>query len=1125
MQSRFHLITFTVLLLVIKVYPVLSQDISFNKVTLSDETFQGLISGITQDPEGNIWFSSAISGLSRFDGVHLKIFSHDPLNPASVADNWVECVHADKSGNIWAGTYGTGLEKFDPKTDRFTHYKHNEQDPSSISNDTITCLLQDHEGVLWIGTEHGGLNRMDVKTGKFTHYRHTENDPNSLSRDQVRVIYEDKKGVLWVGTGSPFLGKNENPDKKGGLNRFNKNTGTFTRYLHNDKDPHSLIDDRIRAIFEDSYGNFWIGTAGDGLHTMNRENGTFKRLTYDPAHTEKLSRPPLKKLYSWGDDHITFITEDSRKALWIGTFGNGIIRYDPSSKKLSHYTGQKDSVGNFTDSTAWWEFTSRDGVMWMSTWDNNLYRFDPSHQNILHTELYTKGRLNSFLEEPNNINWIGTDSGLLRIDTKNNNTQLFVNDAKKQGSIGGNTIISLYKDRENRVWAGTVGGGLNLFNPDKQNFTAYKHDPKISGSLINDRIFSLYEDVQSNLWVGTSNGLDRMNIKTGEFTLYKPFPDDTIPSGKNFVTCILEDSKHNLWIGDYAEGGVNLFNRETSKFKNYLSRHSILDIREDANGKIWAGCEDGLFSYNSAIDSFTVFIDPSTGNSIIIHAMVEDNNKNLWIASPAGISRINTNLNEVSKFAKGFGINGASLGYKSAYKANDGQLIFGNPNGYYSFYPDKISSNAKPPEIVLTDFRIADRSVKSGSGSALKEDLLQAKKIELSYDQDVFSFFFNVVHYSNPDANKAMYMLENYDKGWRPAGSEHIAYYYNISPGYYTFRIKAVSSEGVWSEKSIDVIITPPWWRNWWAYCIYGLLIITIIFSLHRIQKQRVINAERKRTMERDLAQAKEIEKAYHELKTTQTQLIQSEKMASLGELTAGIAHEIQNPLNFVNNFSEVNAELIDELKTELATGNQQQAIEIADNIKENEQKINHHGKRADAIVKSMLQHSRSSSSQKEPTDINALADEYLRLSYHGLRARDKSFNATMKTDFDESIGKINIVPQDIGRVLLNLFTNAFYEATEKHKQRSEEYEPTISVSTKKINSKVEIKVSDNGNGIPQKVLDKIFQPFFTTKPTGQGTGLGLSLSYDIIKAHGGEIEVVTKESEGSEFIIQLPVV
>ena len=266
------------------------------------------------------------------------------------------------------------------------------------------------------------------------------------------------------------------------------------------------------------------------------------------------------------------------------------------------------------------------------------------------------------------------------------------------------------------------------------------------------------------------------------------------------------------------------------------------------------------------------------------------------------------------------------------------------------------------------------------------------------------------------------------------------------------------------------------------------------------------------------------------ELKNTHAQLIHSEKMASLGELTAGIAHEIQNPLNFVNNFSEINAELIEEMKEELKTGNCGEAINIADIIRENEQKIGFHGKRADSIVKNMLQHSRKNTGQKELFDINTLADEYLRLTYHGMRAKDKSFNASMQTNFDESlsadkagIGKISLVPQDIGRVLLNLFNNAFYAVNEKAKKHPVNYSPEVSVTTKRINNIVQLTVKDNGNGIPENIKEKIFHPFFTTKPTGEGTGLGLSLSYDIITAHGGELKVYTKENEGTEFVITLP--
>ena len=293
------------------------------------------------------------------------------------------------------------------------------------------------------------------------------------------------------------------------------------------------------------------------------------------------------------------------------------------------------------------------------------------------------------------------------------------------------------------------------------------------------------------------------------------------------------------------------------------------------------------------------------------------------------------------------------------------------------------------------------------------------------------------------------------------------------------------------------------------------------VMKLSEEKKEQALKQQK--ILEEEVArQTIELRTSLENLKSTQSQLIQSEKMASLGELTAGIAHEIQNPLNFVNNFSEVSNELIDEMNDELNKGDIEEAKAISSDIKQNLEKINHHGKRADAIVKGMLQHSRSSSGVKEPTDINALCDEYLHLSYHGLRAKDKSFNATMKTDFDPSIGNINIIPQDMGRVILNLITNAFYAVDEKKKSGIENYEPTVSVSTKKINGKVEINVADNGSGIPQKVLDKIFQPFFTTKPTGQGTGLGLSLSYDIVKAHSGELKVETKEGDGAAFIINL---
>ncbi|MES1218934.1 MAG: ATP-binding protein [Bacteroidota bacterium] len=324
---------------------------------------------------------------------------------------------------------------------------------------------------------------------------------------------------------------------------------------------------------------------------------------------------------------------------------------------------------------------------------------------------------------------------------------------------------------------------------------------------------------------------------------------------------------------------------------------------------------------------------------------------------------------------------------------------------------------------------------------------------------------------------------------------------------------------------------------------IIAVIVLIAAILYRNSRREHRANLQLQAQKEQITQQKNNLEQTLGELKAAQTQLIHAEKMASLGELTAGIAHEIQNPLNFVNNFSEINNELIEEIRRESSMVNSETGLlvdkEILNDIYQNNEKITHHGKRADAIVKGMLQHSRKSTSEKEPTDINALADEYLRLAYHGLRAKDKGFNATLKTEFDSNlsagkggVGKIKINPQETGRVLLNLYNNAFYAINEKQKaltlrvgNAATAYEPTLIVSTKKMDKSIEIKVADNGNGIPQSIIDKIFQPFFTTKPTGQGTGLGLSLAYDIItKEHNGTIQVKSKEGEGTIFIIELPV-
>jgi ligand-binding sensor domain-containing protein len=318
----------------------------------------GKVNAITRDKFGFLWFSDQSNRcIIRYDGTHMTRYQNDPANTNSLGSFYPECLFADSAGNIWIGFYGMGFDKFNPFTNTFTHYRHKDTDPESLANDFVTSILVDHLGNIWIGN-YGGIDLFDQKTGKFKHYAYKPGDSTSLSSNTVRALYEDKNGDLWVGTGFAF---DDSPD--GGLNRFNRNTQTFTRYLADPKNPHSLINNKVRAIFEDSYGNFWVGTRGDGLHTLDRKTGTFTRYPYNPSNPNQLSRNALYNDF----DHITFISEDADRKIWIGTLANGLTRIDPVTKEVNRYGMAGNKSGELSDSTSWWAQSTPEGLIWFST--------------------------------------------------------------------------------------------------------------------------------------------------------------------------------------------------------------------------------------------------------------------------------------------------------------------------------------------------------------------------------------------------------------------------------------------------------------------------------------------------------------------------------------------------------------------------------------------------------------------------------------------------------------------------------------------------------------------------------------------------------------------------------------
>jgi signal transduction histidine kinase/ligand-binding sensor domain-containing protein len=1110
---KIHIYLLIFLLFMMDETPAQSIQPRFNLIMGSNGVSLGKINGITRDRQGIMWFSDQDNHcITRYDGTLMTRFSYDPKSPNALGGGYPECIFADSTGIIWIGFTGMGLDRFDPETNHFTHFKHQPNDSESLANNVVSALLVDHLGNLWVGTD-GGLDLLDQKTGKFKHYRNQLNDSTSLSYNEVRAIYEDHEGRLWVGTANQWTNNN-----KGGLNLFHPETNRFTRYLNDPKNPHSLINNKVRSIFEDSRGNFWVGTGGDGLHTMDRKAGTFERHTYNPAHPDQLSRPPLGDTF----DHITFITEDAGGAIWIGTLENGLNRYDTGTKKITHYGNNSDGSGTFRDNSGWWANASKDGLIWISTQEAHLYRVDIFTNYFPGLETGVGG-INTFYQEEPDVLWLSTNNGLIRKDIREGTFRRFTNKSTDPGNTRINTIYGIIKDKQGQFLINTLGG-IYRFNPNTGIFTQFEVDSGIKFSILNHNGCLLYQDSRSNLWFGTGEALHFLDRGTGKYIRYNNVSIDS--SSLRWVPAVfMLEEENGLWMGTYY-AGLNRLNRQTGKFRHYLSVAYTSSIYRDFKGIIWVGTGNGLYRYNQQSDTFSIFGGGNAGIKIDnVSSMIGDDQDNLWIASPSGIFRINQRRDQIVRYDRKNGVDPEYLNsYLISYKGKDGKIFFSTPYGYYAFDPGKLRIPTGAGKIEFTDLWLKGIKVSAGPDGPLPESVSRLKEIHLAHDQNIFSIGFTATDYGDPLDKTFYYKLENYEEDWRPSGVEERAYYFNVPPGKYHFSVKAANSmNGAWSEKYISIIIDPPWWSTWWAYSFYILLFLVLTWSIHRIQKSRVIRAEREKTRTRELAQAKEIEKAYGELKTTQAQLIQSEKMASLGELTAGIAHEIQNPLNFVNNFSEVNEELLNEMKEEMGKGNMDQAKNIANEIIVNQQKISRHGGRAGDIVKGMLQHSQASAGQKELTDLNALADEFLKLSYHGFRAKENGFRATIHTDLDKSIEKINIIPQDIGRVLLNLYNNAFYAVAERKKQLQDGYEPTVEVTTKKKDNIIELTVRDNGNGIPPIVVAKIFQPFYTTKPAGQGTGLGLSLSYDIIKAHGGIIKALGREGEGAEFLVQIP--
>ena len=1116
----------------------------FRHLTTEQGLPSGLVFAVEQDALGFVWIGTS-DGLGRYDGIDVREFRHGS-DSATVAGNEVQAlaagpggqmwvgtsdglsrydparevfetatglpsanvlaVAADTAGGVWAGTDG-GLARVEPGARAARAFRADPDDPAALPHDEVLSLLLDGPA-LWVGTVDG-LARLDPATGRFRTFR-----PDSSASTSVSALARSERGTILVGT----LGA--------GLFSFNPRTARFTPIDVG----AGLLARGVSSIHEDADGTVWVGTVGGGLRQLTPgADGV-------AVHEASADNPD-----SIADNQVSDLMEDRQGILWAATY-NGLDRFDRASGtavRLRHDPADDASIGSNAVRAV---LAAADGSLYVGT-DRTLDR-SADGRTFTHTAIAIPGGISThpvsaLYQDRAGTVWVGTEgAGFYRVGTGG-----ALEKAPVQGEVGNLSVSAFLEDRDGRFWVGTIADGLTLYDRAAGTAQSLRSRSGQAGTLASNNVRALAQTADGALWVATVDGLCRMDRPGGGGTFTCPAPGNALVADELYALHAARDG--GLWVGG-REGLVHL----------------------DASGEV---------------TRYTEAETDLPGDAVF--AITADESGNLWLSTSGGLSQFDP-VTEVFSNRLGEGDGGERTLGTAAARAADGRLYVGGTSGLLAFYPRQLTTkNPNPPQVVITGVDIFGEPVVPGPESELAEAAPVAREIRLAYDEEYVTFRFAGLHFSDPARNTYRFQLDGFDDTWRDGGERREATYTNLDPGRYTFRVQSANADGVWSPvgAALGVVVRPPWWRTIWAMIGFAGLAVVGLVRGERWQKSRLLRQERERAERREaelraetaeaeaerqraetaMLQAEnsraaaEVENAREvleantkleaantrletslvDLKATQSQLVQSEKLASLGQLTAGIAHEIKNPLNFVNNFAELSVDLAAELQAELEAGGTRPVADLMpdlapllDDLRDNARRIHEHGQRADRIVRAMLLHSRGGQVEHARVDLNRFVEEYANLAYHGARANDADLNVALVRDFDPDTGEAEVVPQELGRVLINLLTNAFHAVNERRQAAEPGYEPTVTIRTRRDGragspaAHIVIGLDDNGPGIPADVLQRIFEPFFTTKPTGEGTGLGLSLAHDIVaQVHGGTLDVESEVGVGTRFTIRFP--